>query len=167
MYSSRFTAFGQTARGRQAQKAAVHPPLVYPPRHLVVIAHEHFILYSGIGLLKLRKDLRQPVYGHAGKGAYAHHAGLHPIQPVNMPRKHELVVQHRSHKRQYPLPRRGQAHTASAPLQQGDAPFSFQIAYHFADGGLRIVQALRRPCKASRIDRSDKGEVFQKMVFHC
>ena len=40
------------------------------------------------------------------------------------------------------------------------------IAYHFADGGLCIVQALRRPCKASRIDRSDKGEVFQKMVFH-
>ena len=83
-----------------------------------------------------------------------------------MPLKFSVVVQDLPQKRQHLFSGRGQADAALAPLEKRHAPFRLQIRNHLADGGLRIVERLRRAGKAARLHGFDEGEIFEQRIFH-
>ena len=151
---------------RQPQKAAVDPPFVDPALHLAVIAEQHFTFDAGVVSLQSGKQLRQPVYGDARKGADAHNAALDPFHAADLPLKLGIPAQQPAQIRQKLLPRRGQADAVFAPLEQRHAPFALEIRHHLADGGLGIVERLCRFGKAALFHGFDKSPVFVERCLH-
>ena len=127
--------------GRQAQKSAVHAPLLNPFLDFRVITEQKFVVNAGIILLKRADDVGQPVRRRARKGSDADEARLHSVYVIDLHAQLGIVVADLLREGEQARAVRGQEDTvAAASLEQRQLPFAFQIVNHATDAGLRVVE---------------------------
>ena len=117
-------------RKREAEKAAVHPPLQGPPLDLVIVAHPQFEVHPGVVLLKSPDDPGQPVGGHAGKGTDTDETGLEPLQLIHLGLELFILPAEALGIGQELDPLGGEFHPRPASVQKGDLPLLLQVLDH-------------------------------------
>ena len=140
-----------------AQKTDVRHPLIQPLGHLLPDALHQLDLHVRVIPLKFPYHRRQPVGGDTGIGRDADAADQ---QPVHLRRKLEnavLLTQELPYHRQQQLSVGRQRHALRVAAEQRKPHLLLQRRYQLVHAGGRIPQRLRRPGKAPRLRRCQKG----------